>query len=97
MVKILIWFLIICSIVSLLFSNYLVLKYFVLSSLYFCEQMYTIKCIVKETGTNFHSSIRLPKDICSMYQVLFTFGRLLYIKYLQYVSGIVHIWKAAVH
>lgn len=59
--------------------------------------MSTIKRIVKETGTNFRRSIPLPKDICSMYQVLFTFGRLLYIKYLQYVSGIVHVWKAAVH
>ena len=44
-----------------------------------------------------YCSIHLPKDICSMYRVLFTFGTLLYITYLQYVPGTVRVWKAAVH
>ena len=35
--------------------------------------------------------------ICNMYRVLFTFGMLLYITYLQYIPGTVHVWKAAVH
>jgi hypothetical protein len=77
--------------------NYFVLKCSVLNSLYCCGQTYTIKCIVKETGTNSCSAIHLPKDICSMYRVLFTFGRLQYITHLQYVPGTVHVWKAAVH
>ena len=59
--------------------------------------MYTIKCIVKETGTNFHNSIHLPKEICSMYWVLFTFGKLLYITYLQCVPDMVYVWKAALY
>lgn len=71
MVKIFICILIICRIVSLLFFNYLVLKCSVLNSLYFYEQTYTIKCIVKAIGTNFHSSTCLPKDICFMYQVIY--------------------------
>jgi len=96
-VKRLIRILIICRIVALLFFNYLVLKYSALNSLQFCEQTYTIQCIVKETGTNFQSSIHLPKDMCSMYHVLFTFGRLLYITYLLYVPGMVYVWKAAIH
>ena len=35
--------------------------------------------------------------ICSMYRVWFMFERLLYITYLQYVLGMVYVWKAAVH
>ena len=97
MVKRLIRILTLCSIVTLLFFNYLVLKYSVLNSLHFCEQTCTIQCIVKETGTNFHSSIHLPKDMWSMYRLLFTIGRLLYITYLQYVPSMVYVWKAAVH
>jgi len=35
--------------------------------------------------------------ICSIYQVWFTFGRLLYITYLQYVPTMVNVWKAAIY